>query len=218
MRWLAANWGEVWTLLTSHLALAIPAIVLSLVISIPIGWLAHRYRWSHWWVVTLSGLIYAIPSLPLLVALPTLLGTQVRDAANVVAALTLYGIALMVRSVADALDDVPPGPVISAQAMGFSPAARFLRVQLPLAGPSLLAGLRVVTVSTVALVTVSAVLGTPSLGQLFTDGFQRGIMAEVVTGLVGTAVLALGLDGLLLGAGRLLMPWTSVHRNAGGRA
>jgi osmoprotectant transport system permease protein len=204
--------------LTSHLALAIPAIVLSLVISIPIGWLAHQYRWSHWWVVTLSGLIYAIPSLPLLVALPTLLGTQVRDDANVVAALTLYGIALMVRSVADALDDVPPGPVISAQAMGFSPAARFLRVQLPLAGPSLLAGLRVVTVSTVALVTVSAVLGTPSLGQLFTDGFQRGIMAEVVTGLVGTAVVALGLDGLLLGAGRLLMPWTSAHRNTGGRA
>ena len=218
MRWLAGNWGEVWTLLASHLALAAPAIALSFLISIPIGWLAHRYHGARWWLVTLSGLIYAIPSLPLLVALPTLLGTQVRDDANVVAALTLYGIALMVRSVADALDDVPPGPVISAQAMGFSPAAQFLRVQLPLAGPSLLAGLRVVTVSTVALVTVSAVLGTPSLGQLFTDGFQRGIMAEVATGLVGTAVLALGLDGLLLAVGRLLMPWTGVHRNAGGRA
>jgi len=81
-------------------------------------------------------------------------------------------------------------------------------VELPLSGPVLLAGMRVVAVSTVSLVTVGAVIGVQSLGSLFTDGFQRGIQAEIIAGLVATVALALLFDGALVLAGRLLMPWT----------
>ncbi len=125
-----------------------------------------------------------------------------------IVALTLYGLALMVRAAADALDAVPADAVFSATALGYSPARRFLQVELPLAGPALLAGLRVVTVSTIALTTVSAVLGIDNLGSLFTDGFQRGILEEVFAGIVVTMLLAITVDLALVLLGRVLMPWT----------
>ena len=208
MTWLVNNWSTVLQALWSHLALAIPAIALSFVLSLPVGWLAYRYRWSRFVLVTGSSLIYAIPSLPLLIVLPALIGTTVRSPVNVVVALTGYGMALMVRSTADALDGVNRDTVISATALGYSGIRRLIAVELPLAGPGLLAGLRVVSVSTMALVTVSAVLGIPSLGTLFTDGFQRGIVAEIVTGIVSTAALAVLVDRALVAIGWLLLPWT----------
>ena len=212
MNWLANNQQTIWAALWAHLALSLPPIVASFLISLPLGWAAHRHRWLRFPVVTGSSLMYAIPSLPLLIVLPLIIGTTVRSSVNVVVALTLYGIALMVRSVADSLDAVPRDAVTSATAMGYSPVRRFLAVELPLAGPGLLAGLRVVAVSTMALVTVSAVLGVRSLGLLFTDGFQRGIIAEVVTGIVGTVLLAIAIDRALVGLGWLLLPWTRRRR------
>nr|WP_255436384.1 ABC transporter permease subunit [Tessaracoccus sp. MC1756] len=158
-------------------------------------------------LVTGAALLYAIPSLPLFIVLPALIGTGVRDSLNVVVALTLYGLALMVPAVVDALRANEKGPVDAARALGYTRAARFLTVELPLAGPTLLAGLRVTSVSTVSLVTVGAVLGVPSLGMLFTDGFQRGITAEILTGLVMTAVVALVLDAAWVLLGRWLLPW-----------
>lgn len=214
MNWVLANLGLIADRTVSHLWLAFPAILAAFVISLPIGWAARRYRWSRATVLSAAGLLYAIPSLPLFILLPTVIGTAVRDRLNVIAALTLYGIALMVRSVADALDSVNPDTVNAATAMGYAPWRRFWVVDLPLAGPVLLAGLRVVAVSTISLVTVSAVLGVSSLGMLFIDGFQRGILAEVITGIVATAVLALLVDFALVLAGRLLLPWTRKRRPA----
>lgn len=213
MTWVSNNLDLIGQLALSHLLLALPAIILTLLISLPIGWVAHRYRWSRLLTLTAAGLIYAIPSLPLLIMLPLIFGFGVRDDANVIAALTLYGIALMVRSVSDGLDAVPAEPVLAARALGMSTARRFFTVELPLAGPAMLAGLRVVSVSTIALVTVSAVLGTRSLGMLFTDGFQRNIVAEVGAGIIGTVALALLFDALLVVGGRLVLPWVR-----GGRA
>lgn len=212
MNWLAANLGLVADRTLAHLTLALPAIIAAFVISVPIGWAARRYRWSRGVVLTGAGLLYAIPSLPLFILLPTLIQTAVRDRTNVIVALTLYGMALMVRSVADGLDSVGTDILGAATAMGYPAWTRFWVVDLPLAGPVLLAGLRVVAVSTISLVTVSAVLGVSSLGMLFIDGFQRGIVAEVVTGIVATALLALAVDGLLVLAGRLLLPWARVVR------
>lgn len=163
-------------------------------------------------MLTAAALLYAIPSLPLFIVLPLVLGTGVRDAINVVIAMTLYGVALMARSAADALEGVSPAVELAATAQGYSRWQRFWRVELPLAGPGLLAGLRVVAVSTVSLITVSAVLGTPSLGLLFIDGFQRGIVAEVIAGIVVVALLALLLDVVLIALGRLVLPWTRVTR------
>ncbi|SMG47030.1 ABC transporter permease [Agreia pratensis] len=210
MNWVIENLPLIGQRTAEHLALSIPPIILSFIISVPIGWLANRYRWSRGVLLTVLGLLYAIPSLPLFVVLPIILGTGLRDSVNVIVALTLYGIALMVRTTADALGSVSSDVTQSATAMGFSPWTRFWKVDLPLAGPVLLAGIRVVAVSTVSLVTVGAVLGIKSLGLLFTDGLQRNIVAEVATGMVATIALALLIDFALVLVGRVLMPWTHV--------
>ncbi len=207
MRWILDNSGTIADATWAHVLLALPAIVISLVVSVPIAWLASRFRRSRFTLLLLAGLIYAIPSLPLFIILPLVLGTSVRSVVNVIAALGLYGVALMVRYAADALDAVSRDTVLAATAMGYGPWRRFFAVQLPLAGPALLAGLRVVAVSTVSLVPVSALLGVNSLGLLFTDGFQRGIFAEVLAGIVATVVVAVVVDLGLVALGRVLMPW-----------
>ncbi|WP_374945367.1 ABC transporter permease [Agreia sp.] len=212
MNWVLENLPLIGQRTLEHLALSVPPIILSFVISIPIGWLANRYSWSRGVLLTVLGLLYAIPSLPLFVILPIVLGTGLRDSINVIVALTLYGVALMVRTTADALGSVSGDVTQSATAMGFSSWTRFWRVDLPLAGPVLLAGIRVVAVSTVSLVTVGAVLGIKSLGLLFTDGLQRNIVAEVAAGMVATIALALLLDFALVMLGRLLMPWSRATR------
>ncbi|MGR0320440.1 ABC transporter permease [Agromyces sp. ZXT2-3] len=217
MNWLWSNLDLVGELMLVHLALSVPAIILSFVVSVPIGWLAHRYRWSRGVLLSICGLLYAIPSLALFIALPAFTGLSLRSPVNLVIALTLYGIAVIVRTSADAFDSVERDIRQSATAVGYSAAGRFWGVELPLAGPVLLSGLRVVIVSTVSLATVGAVIGVQSLGSLFTDGFQRGIQIEIITGIVATIVLALGLDALSVLLGRLLMPWTRPSR-ANGRA
>ncbi|MHC5795945.1 ABC transporter permease [Lacisediminihabitans sp. FW035] len=217
MNWLLNNGDLIGQLIVSHLLIAIPPIILSFVISVPIGWVANRYRWSRGTLLTVLGLLYAIPSLPLFIILPLILGTGLRDSANLVVALTLYGIALMVRTTADGLASVDPDIRQSATAVGFSARSQFFRVELPLAGPVLLAGIRVVAVSTISLTTVGAVIGIDSLGALFTDGFQRGIAVEILTGIVLTIIIALGIDGLLVLLGRVLMPWVAVTSGRGVR-
>jgi osmoprotectant transport system permease protein len=211
VNWLGNNGDLIGQLTVAHLLIAIPPIILSLVISVPTGWLANRYAWSRGSLLTGFGLLYAIPSLPLFIILPLIIGTGLRDSINLVVALTLYGLALMVRTTADGLASVDPDVRQSASAVGFSGRSQFFRVELPLAGPVLLAGIRVVAVSTISLTTVGAVIGISSLGSLFTDGFQRGIGAEILTGIVLTIILALGVDALLVLLGRILMPWVAVN-------
>jgi osmoprotectant transport system permease protein len=206
--WVLANLGLIWARTLDHVVLSLPPILLCFVIAVPLGWLARRYRVSRGIILTGAGLLYAVPSLPLIFVLPAVIGTSLLSPVNVIIALTLYGIALMVRVVSDGLDSVDADVRQSASAMGYSTWSRFWQVELPLAGPVLLAGMRVVAVSTVSLVTVGAVIGVQSLGSLFTDGFQRGIQAEIIAGLVATVALALLFDGALVLTGRLLMPWT----------
>lgn len=216
--WIAENRERVLGLARDHLLLSLPAVVAALLVSVPLAALANRIRPVRGLIVSGTGLLYAIPSLPLFIVLPSLIGTGVRDAINVVVALSLFGMALMVRSAAEGLDSVPEHIRLSATAQGHSRWGRFVTVDLPLAGPALLAGLRVVSVSTISLVSVSAVLGVQSLGSLFTDGFQRSIVASILAGILATAVLALIMDVLLVLAGRLLMPWTRVGSAAGSPA
>jgi osmoprotectant transport system permease protein len=208
MTWVLANLGLIWGRTLDHVVLSLPPIVLCFVIAVPLGWLARRYRISRGIILTGAGLLYAIPSLPLFFVLPAVIGTGLRSPLNVIIALTLYGVALMVRVVSDGLDSVDADVRQSASAVGYSAWSRFWQVELPLAGPVLLAGMRVVAVSTVSLVTVGAVIGVQSLGSLFTDGFQRGIQAEIIAGLTATVLLALLFDGALVLLGRALMPWT----------
>ena len=215
MNWVLGNLDTITDNLVAHVWLSLPPILISFVLSVPIGLLVSRLRKRRGvaratgsTIVVVASLLYAIPSFPFFLALPAILGTNILDPVNVVIALTVYGIALMARSAADAIDAVDPGVVGAAEAVGYSPVQRFFRVEFPLAGPVLLAGIRVVAVSTVSLVTVGALLGVPNLGFLLTDGLKRGISAEILTGIVLTIVLALVIDGLLVLLGRLVMPWT----------
>ncbi|MFC0672775.1 ABC transporter permease [Brachybacterium hainanense] len=209
MSWILDNIDLIGSHTLAHLAQALPPILASFLLALPIAKGATALGWLRGGVSTASALLYAIPSLPLFIVLPIILGTSIRSQINIVVALTLYGLALMVPAAIDAYRSVDTDVLRSATAQGYGPAARFFQVELPLAGPVLLAGLRVVVVSTVSLVTVGGVLGVPSLGMLFVDGFQRGITAEILSGIVLTAALALALDALLVLVGRALMPWAS---------
>lgn len=207
MKWLAQNWSQVIDLAWAHLQLSLPAILLAALIAIPIGRLAFRYGRLGGALSSAATLLYAIPALPLLIIIPAVAGVPLRSDANMIIALTLYGIALLVRSAADGFASVDTTVRDASLAIGFSRSSVFWRVDLPLALPVILAGVRVVAVSTISLVTVGALIGVSSLGTLLTDGFQRGIFGEVLTGIVATIVLALVLDGLLLLLGRVLTPW-----------
>jgi osmoprotectant transport system permease protein len=212
VNWLSNNLGLVLDLTLDHLRLAVLPIVLGFVIAIPLGYLAYRYRLTGGILLTVAGLLYTIPSLALLVVLPPIVGLSALSDANLILTLTIYAVAIQTRAVADALGSVDPGVRQAATAMGYSSWRRFWAVEFPLAGPVMLAGLRVVAVSTIALVTVGILVGVQSLGYLFTNGFQRKIVAEVLTGVVMTMAVALLIDFLLARLGRIVMPWTRADR------
>jgi osmoprotectant transport system permease protein len=208
--WVWENLDLIGRLSLEHVRLSILPIVLGLVIAVPIGWLAYRFRLARPAILSIIGLLYTIPSLALFVLLPPVLGVGFLSEVNVTVALTIYAVAILVRSVADALASVDAEVRQAATAMGYSGWSRFWGVEFPLAGPVVLAGLRVAAVSTVSLVTVGIFVGVESLGYLFINGLQRRILAEVASGLVMTVVIALLLDALLVLLGRALMPWTRI--------
>lgn len=212
MSWAWDNRDRILDLTFTHMWLSAIPIVLGFVIALPIGWYASRRRWFRAPMLGLGSILYSIPSLPLFVLLPPIIGTKVLDSANVVVALTIYAVAIMIRSATDAFASVSEDVLDAASATGYSGRQRGLAVELPLAGPVLLAGLRVVSVSTVSLVSVGALIGVSSLGSFFTDGFQRDFTTEIVVGVVGIVVVALVFDAVLVIVGRMLMPWTSTSR------
>lgn len=207
MTWLSSNGGLIGSLTLAHLWIALPAIALSVLISVPIArWAAFSRRGG--WVLSALSALYAVPSLPLLIVIPVIVGVALRSPINMIIVLTLYGVAVLVRQVAEGFRAIPRTTLQAANACGYSLPRRFVEVELPLATPVIVAGTRVVATSTVSLVTVGAFIGVRSLGTLFTDGFQRGIIAEVVAGLVATVLLALVIDALIQGIGWALTPWT----------
>ena len=205
--WIPRNLDTIGQLLAEHLLLSLVPVVAGFLLAVPLGWLANRSATAHAVLVPAASALYTIPSLAMFVILPGILGTRILDPINVIVALTLYTVALLVRSVADALAAVPAAVVAAAVAMGYRPARRFLSVELPLSVPVLVAGLRVATVSNISLVSVGALIGVGGLGELFTDGLQRGLLIEVLTGIVLTVALALAADALLHEAGRAATPW-----------
>ncbi|GAA2175047.1 glycine betaine/carnitine/choline/L-proline ABC transporter permease ProW [Agrococcus versicolor] len=207
MSWVIANWDQVWSLTLNHARLSVVPILVGFLVAVPLGRLASGNRIVRFLVLGFGSALYAIPSLPLFLILPLILATRTLDEINLTVALSLYAIAIMVFSATDAFVSLPPATVSAATAVGYGRAGRFLRVELPLAGPVLLAGVRVVSVSTVAMVTVGALIGSDNLGYLFTNGRATSNIDSVVAGLVGTLVLAAVFDLVLQLLGRLAMPW-----------
>lgn len=218
MSWLLDNLGLVGSLTWRHVWLSALPIIVGFVVALPIGWYSSAHPRLRGGLLSAVGILYTIPSLALFAIMPGLLGTGFLSPLNVLIALAIYAAAIMVRSASDAFGSVSPEVLDAASASGFSPTQRALRVQLPLAGPVLLAGLRVVAVSTVSLVSVGALIGVSSLGSLFTDGYKRLFITEIVIGVGATVVVAVAFDLLLVLAGRLLMPWAFLSRPVRGQA
>ena len=212
MTWLRDHLADVLSLAGQHIYLAGAPLILGLLIALPLGWLASRYRALYPFLIIGTGLLYTIPSLALFIMLPLLLGTKILDPSNVVVAMTIYSVALLVRTVADGLGSVPDAVNQSATAMGYKRARRFLSVELPLAVPVISAGLRVAAVSNVSIVSVASLIGVSQLGSLFTDGFNRAFLDPIAVGVVACVLLALLFDVTILGVTRLVTPWQRVGK------
>jgi ABC-type proline/glycine betaine transport system permease subunit len=135
--------------------------------------------------------LYSLPSIALFIVIPAILGTKVLSTINIIVALTIYTVSLLIRNVIDGLRSVPVEVRQSAIAVGYGPLHRLVAVDLPIAVPVIFAGLRVVTVANISMVSVGAVIGIGGLGELFTLGFQKDFLTPVVVGVVLSLLLAL---------------------------
>ena len=206
-QYLQTSGDAVLAALQQHIVLALLPVLIGLAIALPLGYLAHRYRWLYLPLIGVGSTLYAVPSIALFVFLPVVLDTKILDPVNIVVALSIYTLALLMRTVVDGLTSVPLAVTQAATAVGYRRLGLLLRVELPLAVPVILAGVRVATVSNVSLVSVGALLGVGGLGALFTDGLQRDYLAPILVGIVLSLLLALVLDTFIVGVQRVLTPW-----------
>ena len=214
MTWFTDHFSDVLTLTFKHIYLAGLPLILGLIVAIPLGWLARRYKFLYPPLIIGTGLLYTIPSLALFILMPLFIGTRILDPINVIVAMTIYTVALLVRTVADALGAVPESVNQSATAMGFGRVRRLFMVELPLGVPVISAGLRVAAVSNVSIVSVAAIIGVPQLGSLFTDGFRRNFADPIVVGVIACVLLAVLFDVLIIAVTSLITPWQRVRRAA----
>jgi osmoprotectant transport system permease protein len=203
--WIPSNWSTIWQLIQENAYLGVVPALIGLAISLPVGIVAARWRWFYPPVLTVINVIYAIPSLALFIALIPAFGLT---DTNVVIALTVFSLCVIVPNVVAGLRSVPDPVRQAATAMGYGSLRRLATVELPLAVPVIIGGLRVGVVSGISLASVGQLIGVSSLGYLFTDGLQRSFPTEIYVGLVLVIALALACDLVLVAIKRALTPWT----------
>ncbi len=205
--WVSSHTDEIGAAARQHVELTVWALALGMLISAPLA--LAVVRWRHVWppVLAVTGVVYTIPSLALLALLVPYTGLS-RTTALV--ALVGYTLLILVRNAVAGLDGVPADVREAAQGMGFTRTAQLLKVELPIAVPAIVAGIRIATVTTIGLVTVTALIGQGGVGFLFLAGFRRLFPREtaIVLGVALTTAMAIGFDGVLLLGQRLLAPWT----------
>ena len=202
--WIPNNGALIWQLTRENAYLGIVPALIGLVISLPIGIVAARWRWFYPPVLTVVNIIYAIPSLALFIALIPAFGLT---DTTVVIALTVFSLCVTLPNVVAGLRAVPAAVTQAATAMGYGPLRRLVTVELPLATPVIIAGLRVGVVSSISLASVGQLIGVSSLGYLFIDGLQRSFPTEIYVGIFLVIVLALVCDLILVAVRRALTPW-----------
>lgn len=193
-----------------HLWITAASVALGLLIAFPLALVARRLRSLAGPVLAVTTVLYTIPSLAMFSLLLPVYGIS---PSLVVTGLVLYSLTILVRNVLAGLRAVPADVTESARALGYGPTRLLFAVELPLALPAVMAGVRIATVSTVALTTVGAIIDYGGLGNLLVDGINRNFRAQVLAASVLCVVLALAADALLLGVQWLLTPWT--HRRRG---
>ena len=207
MRYLLNHLDTAWALALIHLRLSLIPVALGIVIAVPLGALVWRNTALRRLTTLTASIIFTIPSLALFVVLPLIIPTRILDEANVIIALTLYTTALLVRAVPEALDAVDTRVRDAASAVGYTRLGQLLKVELPLALPVLIAGLRVVAVTNISMVAVGSVIGIGGLGTWFTEGYQSDKSDQIIAGIIVIFLLAIVIDMLILLVGRALTPW-----------
>jgi osmoprotectant transport system permease protein len=195
-----------------HAGITARAVLIALVVALPLAIVSYWWRPLTGPILALSGILYTIPSLALLALLAPAVGTTSDTA--ILIALVLYALLVLVRNSLAGLTEVPGEVRDAAAGMGYGRVGRLLRIELPLALPGILTGLRLATVSTVALVTVGGIIGRGGLGDLILGGFRNNFYkAQILTASILCVLLALILDLVLAGIGRALTPWTRERRS-----
>jgi osmoprotectant transport system permease protein len=203
--WISRNTDLIWSSLREHVILAAGAVGLGLLISIPLGIAAARWRWLYAPVLAVTGVLYTIPALA---AFALLLPVTGLSRTTALIPLTTYTLLILVRNVVEGLDGVPSDIKDAADGMGYSRSRRLVRIELPLAVPAIMAGVRIATVTVIGLAAVAGLLAIPSLGNLIYIGQNRPIRTAITVGIVLSVALAVTADLLLAGIQRLLTPWT----------
>ncbi|MFJ2401025.1 ABC transporter permease [Streptomyces xanthochromogenes] len=203
--YLTSRGHILWDAVVQHLQLTAVSVAIGLLIAVPLAVAARRWRWAGGPVLGITTILYTIPSLAMFSLLLPVYGLS---ASIVVAGLVLYSLTLLVRNILAGLRAVPEDTRQAARGMGYGPVRLLLAVELPLAVPAAMAGLRIATVSAVSLVTVGAIVGYGGLGNLIYSGMNTYFKAQVLTASVLCVVIAVAADLLLLGIQRLLTPWT----------
>jgi osmoprotectant transport system permease protein len=202
--WVGRNWGQIVDRTWEHLTLTAVSVGLGLVISLGLAVVALRWRWSYRPITWVTGLLYTIPSLALFALLVPIIGL---NATNAVIALTSYTLLILIRNLVAGIDGVPAAVLEAADGMGYTRRSRFWRMEVPLALPVIIAGLRIATVTTVGLVTITAVLGLGGYGFFILRGLNTFFWTQILVGVVLSVVLATILDLAFVVLQRALSPW-----------
>jgi osmoprotectant transport system permease protein len=209
--WIGSHLDLLASLLGQHLYMSGMPVLYGLLISLPLGLACVRWPRLYPPVLAATSVLYALPSIALFVVLIDYTGLSPTTA---IVPLTIYTLSVLVRNVVDGLRSVSGSVREAAVAMGFGTPRRLVRVELPIAVPVVVAGLRVATVSNISLVSIGSLIGLGGLGQLFTDGFQRSFATPIVVGIVLTVTLAVAADALLVLLQRVLTPWERAREAA----
>jgi osmoprotectant transport system permease protein len=204
--WIVDEWDQIETALVEHLTLTLYAMVVGIIVSAFLSYLALRFRWSLPTITGITSIIYTLPSVALFALLAPVFGNLSRITA--VIPLAGYTLLVLVTNTVAGFDAVPAEVRDAADGMGISPTRRTLTVELPLAMPFILTGIRIATVSTVGLVTVAAIIGQGGLGRLIFSGLRRTFWTPMTVGAVLSILMALALDAIILAIGAAATPWT----------
>lgn len=206
--WITRNLGDdIAETLREHVILSLVPVLLGLAIALPLGLACARWRRLYPPVLAATSVLYAVPAIALFVVLVAFTGLTY---STVIVPLTLYTLSVLVPGVVDGLGSVPDHVRQSAVALGFGPLRRLIQVELPIAVPVVMAGLRVATVSNISLVSVGALIGIGGLGELLTAGLKRDFPTPIIVGITLIILLALIADVFLQLLQRVLTPWARI--------
>jgi osmoprotectant transport system permease protein len=205
--WISENfWEDIVPAIQGHIYLSVVSVTIALAISLPTGILVSRYRKAYLPVTFVTGILYSIPSLALFGILISIPGVTIGPA-PVIIALVAYSLLILIRNTVAGLDSVPAETIDAARGMGLTPRQILFKVELPLALPVIVAGIRIATVTIIGIATIGAYIAAGGLGKMIFDGINRGFPTMIVTGAVLATVLAILADLSLLALERHLRPW-----------